>query len=157
MICDMFNRIYNGMFNGMINGMGHFTKRSMGSCKGTLTGSLSQTLMRSLNQNFDDKFNGNLDLNFNRKIKCTLMGKGEYRQGRRSPGNGKGKRCGGIRVERRDIIIIILFTRATLGTPASLSISILIKQVIVYLSFFLSLCSSMDGQTARPNGLKFGG
>ena len=36
-------------------------------------------------------------------------------------------------------------------------ISILIKQVIVYLSFFLSLCSSMDSQTARPNGLKFGG
>ena len=26
-----------------------------------------------------------------------------------------------------------------------------------FLSFFLSLCSFMDSQTARPNGLKFGG
>ena len=26
-----------------------------------------------------------------------------------------------------------------------------------FLSFCLSVCSAMDGQTARPNGLKFGG
>ena len=42
---------------------------------------------------------------------------------------------------------LTLFTRATLGTPAS----ILIKQVIVY----LSVRSPMAGQTTRPNGLKF--
>ena len=35
--------------------------------------------------------------------------------------------------------------------------SILIKQVIVYLFIYLSVCSSMNGQTARPNGPKFGG
>ena len=40
-------------------------------------------------------------------------------------------------------------------------ISILIKQVIVCrfvcLSVCLFICSAMGGQTARPNGLKFGG
>ena len=35
--------------------------------------------------------------------------------------------------------------------------SILIKQVIVYRFVCLFICSAMDGQTARPNGLKFGG
>ena len=35
--------------------------------------------------------------------------------------------------------------------------SILIKQVIVYRFVCLFICSAMGGQTARPNGLKFGG
>ena len=56
---------------------------------------------------------------------------------------------GGTRLQ----IFLTLFTRATPGTPAS----ILIKQVIVYRSVCLFICSAMGGQTARPKWLKFGG
>ena len=37
-----------------------------------------------------------------------------------------------------------------------IGLSILIKQVIVYLSVCLFICSAMGGLTTSPNGLKYG-
>ena len=57
------------------------------------------------------------------------------------------KSLDGIRLQS----FLTLFTRATPGTPASLSI--LIKQVIVYLFIYLFIYLSVRLWTANPQGL----
>ena len=85
-------------------------------------------------------------------------GRGQQEGGNGEVGKWEGRKRGKEGISQMDMKslrgmrlqgFLTLFTRATPGTPAS----ILIKQVIVC----LFICSLMDGQTARPNGLKFGG
>ena len=119
----------------------------MGRFMGTLTWSWTGNLMESLNGNFDGKFNGIGSLTG--RSTNTLMGKGEYGEGRWSPGNGKSQRNGGNRNSKKKYkkgIIIFLFTHATPGTPASNQIKLAISpftskhsdtMYIYYISLFL--------------------